>query len=398
MNEPLPTSLTWNNSTLPLTHQFAFVAGDALSIPTLQILKPDGRLHAAADMPELNAETALRMFDTCVFTQVFDERMLSCQRQGRISFYMTCVGEEGTVVGSAAGLHDQDMILGQYREHAALRYRGFTTEQFMNQLFSNEKDLGKGRQMPVHYGSKALHYQTISSPLATQIPQAVGVAFGQKIKQSEQVTLCYFGEGAASEGDCHAAMNMASVLKTPVIFFCRNNAYAISTPATEQYASDGIAVRAVGYGMPSIRVDGNDILAVLLAVQRARALALRTQTPVLIEAMTYRVGAHSSSDDPSGYRLAEEAEAWQALSAITRFKTWLIEKEWITQAQCDALYETYKVEVLAQVKQAEQVAKPVLRTMIEDVYAKPTSQLEQQYKQLKQHLSTSGLTTQPEEQ
>lgn len=391
MNESLSTSIL-NNSTLPLTHQLAFVEGDALRIPTLQILKPDGCLHAEADMPELNAETALRMFDTCVFTQVFDERMLACQRQGRISFYMTCTGEEVAVVGSAAGLHERDMILGQYREHAALRYRGFTTEQFMNQLFSNEKDLGKGRQMPVHYGSKALNYQTISSPLATQIPQAVGVAFGQKLKQAEQVTMCYFGEGAASEGDCHAAMNMASVFKTPVIFFCRNNAYAISTPVKEQYASDGVAVRAVGYGMPAIRVDGNDVLAVLLAVQQARVLALREQTPVLIEAMTYRVAAHSSSDDPSGYRLAEEAEAWKSLSGIARFKTWLIQQQWITTSQCDALYETYKADILAQVKQAEHIAKPALRTLIEDVYAKPTAQLEQQFSKLKQVISATGAT------
>lgn len=142
-----------------------------MNIPILKILQADGTTYEKAVLPVIDQALAEKIYDTCVFTRVLDERMLGAQRQGRISFYMTCTGEEASIIGSTAALDDGDVILAQYREHAAIRYRGFTTEQFMNQLFSNEKDLGKGRQMPIHYGSEALNYQTISSPLATQIPK-----------------------------------------------------------------------------------------------------------------------------------------------------------------------------------------------------------------------------------
>ena len=145
-------------------------------------------------------------------------------------------------------------------------------------------DLGKGRQMPVHYGCRALNYQTISSPLGTQIPQAVGAAYLCKLQGKPNVTVCYFGDGAASTTDFHSAMNFAATLKTPVVFFCRNNGYAISTPVTDQYAGDGIASRAPGYGMAAIRVDGNDTFAVNAVVREAKKYALEHNAPVLIEA------------------------------------------------------------------------------------------------------------------
>ncbi|MGL4836093.1 MAG: thiamine pyrophosphate-dependent dehydrogenase E1 component subunit alpha, partial [Shewanella sp.] len=202
-------------------HRVGFLDKASLNIPILRILQADGTPYETAVLPNIDPALALKIYDTCVFTRVLDERMLGAQRQGRISFYMTCTGEEAAIVGSVAALDHEDVILAQYREHAALRYRGFTTEQFMNQMFSNEKDLGKGRQMPIHYGSAALHYQTISSPLATQIPQAAGVGYSLKMQRKRNVAICYFGEGAASEGDFHAGLNMAAVLKCPVIFFCR---------------------------------------------------------------------------------------------------------------------------------------------------------------------------------
>lgn len=141
-------------------------------------------------------------------------------------------------------------------------YRGFTLEQFAHQCFSTALDVGKGRQMPVHYGSRRLNFQTISSPLGTQLPQAAGAAYALKRDGKKNVVICYFGEGAASEGDFHCALNMSATLSCPVIFFCRNNGYAISTPVKEQYKGDGIAARGVAYGIPTIRCDGNDVFAV----------------------------------------------------------------------------------------------------------------------------------------
>lgn len=373
-------------STTETVHRVSFLDKDSLSIPILKILQADGTTFEEAVLPVIDQALAEKIHDTCVFTRVLDERMLGAQRQGRISFYMTCTGEEASIVGSVAALDDEDVILAQYREHAALRYRGFTTEQFMNQMFSNEKDLGKGRQMPIHYGSSALHYQTISSPLATQIPQATGVGYSLKMQGKRNVAICYFGEGAASEGDFHAGLNMAAVLKSPTIFFCRNNGYAISTPTSEQFAGNGIASRGVGYGMHTIRVDGNDMLAVLAATQQARAYALEHNAPVLIEAMTYRLGAHSSSDDPSGYRSKEEEAKWQQHDPVQRFKLWMINKGWLAESDDSALYDKYRQEVLASVKVAEKLPVVTIDELITDVYDTPTPRLEQQLKNLKQHI------------
>lgn len=375
-----------NNATISTVHQAEFTSGHALSIPTLQILQEDGSLYPGAVAPELDRETALKMYHTMTFIRVLDERMLAAQRQGRISFYMQCLGEEAAIIGSAAALDDADMIMAQYREQGALRYRGFTLEQFMNQLFSNEKDLGKGRQMPVHYGSAAIHYMTISSPLGTQIPQATGYAYAQKLRGLSNVTLCYFGEGAASEGDFHAGLNMAAVHKAPVLFFCRNNGYAISTPANEQFKGDGIACRAVGYGMKAIRVDGADALAVYQATKMAREYALAHNEPVLIESIAYRLGAHSSSDDPSGYRSKEEEEKWRKVDPVARFQAYLVNKGWLDLDADKASLDLLRQEILDALKVAEKIQKPALEELISDVYAEPIPELQRQYDALKEHI------------
>lgn len=367
-------------------HKPEMIAHNALNIPTFKLLKQDGTLYQGATEPEFSEEQAIKIYQDLVFTRVLDERMINAQRQGRIPFYLASLGEEAASVGSTAALEHQDMIFAQYREQGALRTRGFTAEQFMDQCFSNERDLGKGRQMPIHYGSKELNYMTISSPLATQIPQAAGYAYGQKLSGDPAVTICYFGEGAASEGDFHAGLNMAAVLNCPAIFLCRNNGYAISTPADEQFKGDGVASRGIGYGIQTIRVDGNDLLAVYEATRIARAYALEHNAPVLIEAMSYRLGAHSTSDDPTGYRSKEEEAKWAKKDPILRFKHWLTKKGWWDDAKEKALYNEYREEILAEMKAAEKRPVPTLDHLIEDVYDEPTEQLKQQFTELKQHI------------
>ncbi len=367
-------------------HRLDFIRGDEFQVPTYKVLKQDGSPYKGAEVPVLEKSLALKIYRAMVRTRVLDERMLAAQRQGRLSFYMQCTGEEATTVGFAAALDDQDMIMAQYREQGALVYRGFSLDEFMNQLFSNELDYGKGRQMPIHYGSAKLHYMTISSPLATQIPQATGYAYGQKLAAEGHCTVTVFGEGAASEGDFHAALNMASVLKVPVIFLCRNNGYAISTPASEQFAGDGIAPRALGYGMYTVRVDGNDLLAVYAATQAARRIAVEQNEPVLIEAMSYRLAAHSSSDDPSGYRSKQEEEKWASKDPLLRMKHWLLLQQWWSDEEDTALYEQERREVLATMKAAEKRPSPPLETLITDVYDQPPALLLEQYQQLKAHI------------
>ncbi|SFR61326.1 2-oxoisovalerate dehydrogenase E1 component alpha subunit [Marinobacter daqiaonensis] len=369
-----------------VVHTPTFTDGAEFRIPTFQVLKQDGTLHEGAQAPALDKDQALRIYRTMIFTRVLDERMLAAQRQGRLSFYMQCIGEEAAIIGSAAALDEDDMIMAQYREQGALAYRGFTTDEFMNQLFGNEMDYGKGRQMPVHYGSAKLHYMTISSPLATQIPQATGYAYGQKLAGDGKCTIVYFGEGAASEGDFHAALNMAAVHRVPVIFLCRNNGYAISTPSVEQFAADGVAPRAFGYKMDVIRVDGNDVLAVHEATRLARRMAVEENRPVLIEAMTYRLAAHSSSDDPSGYRSKDEEAVWREKDPILRMRHWLQGREWWSDDEEKEIQERLRREVLETMKKAEKRPPPPLESLVTDVYDQVTPELSRQLDNLKSHI------------
>lgn len=367
-------------------HKPKFISGDTLDIPIFKVLKQNGTLYPKVVEPELSQEFALKIYRDLVFIRVFDERMVNAQRQGRISFYMPCLGEEAASIGSAAALEAQDMVFAQYREQGTLRHRGFTTEQFMDQCFSNERDLGKGRQMPIHYGSNELNYMTISSPLGTQIPQAAGYAYGQKLQKNSACTICYFGEGAASEGDFHAGLNMAAVLNCPTIFFCRNNGYAISTPASEQFKGDGVASRGIGYGIKTIRIDGNDLLAVYEATKMAREYAVEHNAPVLIEAMSYRLGAHSTSDDPTGYRSKEEEAKWAKKDPILRYKHWLTQKGWWDDEQENALYAQYREEILTQMKAAEKRSINKIDDIITDVFDEPSPILKQQLTDLKVHI------------
>ncbi|MGO1692596.1 MAG: thiamine pyrophosphate-dependent dehydrogenase E1 component subunit alpha [Marinobacter sp.] len=363
-----------------------FTDGAEYRVPTFKLLKQDGSLYKGGKAPDIDKEKALRIYHAMVTTRVLDERMLGAQRQGRLSFYMQCTGEEASVIGSTAALDDADMIMAQYREQGALAYRGFTIDEFMNQLFGNEKDYGKGRQMPVHYGSSKLNYMTISSPLATQIPQATGYAYGQKMAGDGHCTVVYFGEGAASEGDFHAGLNMAAVHRVPAIFFCRNNGYAISTPAVEQFAADGIAPRGFGYKMDTIRVDGNDILAVYQATEAARKLAVEENRPVLIEAMTYRLAAHSSSDDPSGYRSKDEESIWREKDPILRMQNWLMKRKWWSEGEEKELQERLRREVLETMKRAQKLPPPPLESLVTDVYDEVPPMLNAQFEKLKAHI------------
>lgn len=257
-----------------------------------------------------------------------DSILYDAQRQGRISFYMTSYGEEAVSFGTAAALDAKDMVFAQYREPGVLMWRGFQYQDFADQCFGNIDGHGKGRQMPVHYGSKALNYHTISSPLATQIPHAVGAAYAFKLSKEKRIAVCYLGEGAASEGDFHAGLNAAATRDCPVLFVVRNNGYAISTPRKDQYRGDGIAPRGIGYGISFTRVDGNDLLAVYEATKRAREFSLQNNKPVILELMCYRAGHHSTSDDSTRYRPVDEISDFkECFDPLLRVKRYLIVSE-----------------------------------------------------------------------
>jgi 2-oxoisovalerate dehydrogenase E1 component alpha subunit len=223
-----------------------------------------------------------------------------------------------------------------------------------------------------------LNIVPVSSPIASKIPHVAGSAYAQKLKKDKAISVAYFGEGATSEGDFHAGVNFAAVTKAPAIFFCRNNGYAISTPSTMQFASDGIAPKGVGYGILALRCDGNDFFAVHETVSRARAHALQGKGPVIVEAMTYRLGAHSTSDDPTGYRTREEEDSWWARCPIKRLRLYLEEQGLWSEKKEETLKEGLKQEVDEAVAKAKVTPPPPMHSMIEDVYFEVPQALKEQ--------------------
>jgi len=313
------------------------------------------------------------LYENMQLLPTLDNILYNVQRQGKISFYMTAYGEEATIIGSAAALEMDDEVLGQYREMGVLLWRGFSLDKVMAQCFGNEEDTsGKGRQMPVHFGSPEHHFHTISSPLATQIPQAAGVAYALRrtpSRRSRSIAACYFGEGAASEGDFHAGLMLASTIPSPVLYIARNNGFAISTPATEQYYGDGIASRGPGYGIDTIRVDGNDILAVMTVIKEARRRCLEQGRAVLVEAMSYRVGHHSTSDDSFAYRARTEVEDRKRIdNPITRFRLFMESKGWWNTDAETELKARLKADVMKAFKRAESLKRCELGELFTDVY------------------------------
>ncbi|KAH7942237.1 hypothetical protein HPB49_022263 [Dermacentor silvarum] len=376
------------NRRMPTTSKMEFVPANAHDgIPMYSILNKDGRLADGVEDPKLDKDLLVRMYTKMVQMNIIDQIMYESQRQGRISFYMTHYGEEGVLIGSAAALDDKDLVFVQYREYGVLLWRNFSVNQTMQQCYSTMYDYGKGRQMPIHYGSTEHHFVTVSSTLATQMPQAVGTAYAYKLAQKKQCVACYFGDGAASEGDAHGAFNFAGVLGTPIIFICRNNGYAISTPTCEQYSCDGIAARGPSYGLTTIRVDGQDILGMYLAVQEARRFVMEQQKPVLIEAMTYRIGHHSTSDDSTAYRSVDEVRTWdEHAHPIMRLRHFLVDRGYWSEQQDKDIRAAFKKEVLQTIKEVEKVPKPPVSDLFTDVYKDMPPHLKEQMTYMLNHV------------
>jgi 2-oxoisovalerate dehydrogenase E1 component alpha subunit len=275
--------------------------------------------------PEIDAEALRRGLWGMVTTRIYDERMLSAQRQGKSSFYMGCKGEEAIAVGQANELGPRDMFFPTYRQQGWLIARGWPLVDMMCQVFSNEKDRLHGRQMPVMYSARDAGFFTISGNLGTQYVQAVGWAMAAAIKGDDCIASGMIGEGATAEADFHHALTFATTYQAPVILNIVNNQWAISSfqgIAGGTHAT--FAARALGYGIAGLRVDGNDYLAVLAATRWARARAMADAGPTVIEWVTYRASAHSTSDDPSRYRPKDEWQAWPLGDPIERLERHLI--------------------------------------------------------------------------
>ncbi|QPC60736.1 hypothetical protein HYE67_002967 [Fusarium culmorum] len=370
--------------TTQMTTKLEFVTPTQLPvIPTYTVMNSEGNLEDQQRQdPEVSVDQAL----------VWYKNMLTCKVIYYLVSTVAATGEEAVMIGSAAALEPQDVITCQYRETGVFIQRGFTLEDLMNQLTSNKDDPGKGRNMPVHYsGRKKVGAHAVASTLGTQIPHAVGAAYALKMQSMEDssvdpaVAAAYFGDGAASEGDFHAALNIAALRKCPVIFICRNNGYAISTPTSEQYRGDGIAGRGAGYGVDSLRVDGADIFAVYEATKEARKRALENGgQPILLELMSYRLSHHSTSDDSAAYRSSDEMTSWRTqYNPIDRLRNWLIHQEvWDDKTDQLTRRET-RNKIIKALGEAEKTKKPALKEIFTDVYAELTEEQEEQRDELK---------------
>ncbi|MCI4329944.1 MAG: thiamine pyrophosphate-dependent enzyme [Thermoplasmata archaeon] len=324
----------------------------------------------AADLPKI--------YRAMVLARVVDERCLTLQRQGRIGFYVPLQGQEAAQVGSAWALDPEDWIFPAYRELAVALVRGVPVKLLLDQFIGNSGDVLKGRQMPNHYGYREFRFVTASSPVGTQISQAVGAAMAARWKGEEIVTVTYFGDGTTSSNDFHAGLNFAGVFKAPTIFFCQNNQWAISLPRDRQTKSETLAVKATAYGFPGVVVDGTDVHAVYRAVREARARAIAGEGPTLIEAQVYRLGPHSTSDDPRRYRTDAELALWKEKDPLARMKHELLAAALLTEDDDVALWETTRKEVVAAFEAAEATPPVDPLTMFDDVFAERTPALEAQ--------------------
>jgi len=351
--------------------------------PLQRLVDEEGNLVGDVGEAPLPDAEVLRLYRWMVLSRALDERMVTLQRQGRIGFYIGAIGEEATVLGTVAAMDEPDWLFPCYREHGAALMRGMPLAAFLCDLFGNAGDAMKGRQMPCHEAWRPGRFTSISSPISTQIPHAVGAAWAARLKGDPMVALTWFGEGGTSAHDFHTGLNFASVRKLPVVFVCRNNGWAISVPRERQTGSETIAQKAIAYGIRGERVDGNDLLAVHAATRRARARAAAGEGPTLLECVTYRIEGHSTSDDPRAYRPAELVEPWKKKDPILRMRRYLSKRGALDAAADEQLRAEVRGELQRALAEAEAFPpKPPLESLIEDVYAEPPAALREQLAEL----------------
>jgi len=340
----------------------------------IRVTADDGSVHGdwADTLTEADTLAGLRDMMTL---RAFDQRMVLAQRQGKTSFYMQALGEEAIACAFQRALEKGDMNFPTYRQQGLLVAGGYPLELMMNQVYSNEKDPLSGRQMPVFYASKDYGYFSISGNLGTQYIQAVGWAMAAAIDGKRKVASAWIGDGATAESDFHAALVFASTYKPPVVLNIVNNQWAISTfQGVAKGGAATFAARGLGFGIPALQVDGNDYLAVHAAAKWATERARAGHGPTIIEHVTYRVGPHSTSDDPSAYRPKGEARNWPLGDPIMRLKTHLIAAgAWSEERHEQAVHEI-ETEVIEIQKRAEKTGtlqdgqRPAPKEMFKDVY------------------------------
>lgn len=342
------------------------------AIEHLSILDSDGNLDTALE-PDIAADDLKRLYRAMLLGRRLDERMVRLQRQGRIGTFAPIKGQEASQMGSVFTLRPTDWMVPSFRETAAMIYRGWPIEKMLL-LFAGY--LEGGRPAPDQ------HDLPITIPVATQLPHAVGLAYAAQYRGDDAVVMAYFGDGATSEGDFHEALNFAGVWHVPIVFVCQNNQWAISVPLKKQTHSRTLAQKALAYGIPGLQVDGNDVLAVYAASREAVERARAGAGPTLIECVTYRLGVHTTADDPTKYRSDEEVKAWEQKDPLTRFSAYLQKKNLLAEG----LAEQIDAEIAAAVQRFEATPAADPLTMFDHVYAELPPHLQAQKEELSERL------------
>ncbi|MET0593405.1 MAG: thiamine pyrophosphate-dependent dehydrogenase E1 component subunit alpha [Polyangiaceae bacterium] len=343
-------------------------------------LGEDAKIRTGFPLPD--KDLLLRMYREMKRIRLLDERMVMLQRQGRVGFYGACTGQEAAVVATGLAAAPEDWIFPALRENAVMLVRGFPLISYIAQVYGSSADTLKGRQMPAHISSRSVNQVSWSSCIATQLPHAVGAAWAAKLKGDKVVTLGFMGDGATSEADFHAALNFAGVYKLPTVFVCQNNQWAISVPLNRQTASPTIAIKGRAYGIPGIRVDGNDVLAVHHVLSDAIARARLGEGPTFVELLTYRVAPHSTSDDPTRYRSNAEVEVWLRRDPLDRLTRYLKTEKLLTESDEQNIELESAREIREAIDVVEAAGPPALTSLFEDVYAEQPWHLVEQCESL----------------
>ncbi|MFZ5889729.1 MAG: thiamine pyrophosphate-dependent dehydrogenase E1 component subunit alpha [Myxococcota bacterium] len=354
---------------------------ESVAVPR-SLLDEHGSLRAGA-VVSVNVELLTKLQRHMRRVRRLDERMQALQRQGRIGFYGACTGQEAAPVAAGLLLSAEDWVFPALRESSLAWVRGLPLTMYLAQLFGNARDLLKGRQMPSHHASRAIWHVSWSSAIATQLPHAVGAAMAAQRLGREAVMLAFLGDGATSHPDFHAALNFAGVFGAPVVFLCQNNQYAISVPAARQTAAATFAMKARAYGIASDRVDGNDPLVVCDAIERALNRARAGLGATLVECVTYRLGPHSSSDDPSRYRSDSEVEHWRARDPIARLGSYLEQIAPGALGEAGTIERELDAEIDSALAEMELTGQPEPDSLFDDVYARLPWHLRAQREQLR---------------
>ncbi len=340
----------------------------------IQIMNKDGVIVHPEWMPTLSVEEMLRMYETMVYSRIIDTKTLQYQRQGRILTYAPNLGQEAAQVGSIAASKQSDWVGSAFRELGAWLYRGAPLYNIFLYWYGNEM----GMKMP-----ETVRILPVAIPIASQFQHATGLAYASKFKGEDDVALAYVGDGGTSQGDFHEALNFAAVMSTPNVFIIQNNQFAISTRRKNQSKVKTLAQKALAYGMPGYQVDGNDVFAMYVVTKMAVDRARAGDGPTLIEAYTYRLGAHTTADDPTVYRDDSEVDQWREKDPIDRFRKYLISQGYWSEEKEAVLIKEKEAHVKEEFEKVEKSGLVSLEDVFDYTYAQRTPIIEEQYNAIK---------------